>query len=277
MSVIGRKAIIACLVLFALFSASTVWANPVTPALRPAVPRRSFAQLFPGLPLDQLVAVFSDAGLRNTFRSTENPLLRPAPNSGIDVLSAVMERSPTQIVEALVVIPYSGRPLNMLDTYNVIGRIQNISDQLVYSPSRGGFIPLFEQSSRLEGGRRNRPIPDPPPATVLPVTETVYIILRDTFFGDTYFRGVLTAGIHGITYNMTNNAAVWFLVFPVMRAERFSAVLYIEPIAEGTLIYGMAGIDIPPFLIDRINLDFQINRRVSVLINWLREGLRSIH
>ena len=223
------------------------------------------------------MAVFSEAGLRNTFRSDETQLIIPSSNSGIDIMSAVMEKSPTQLVEALVVIPYTRRTLNLLDIYNAIGRIQSISEQLIYSPSRGGYIPLFEQSTRLDGGRRNRPIPDPPPATILPSSETMYINLRDTFFGNTYFRGSLSTGRHGITYYMTNNTAIWFLVFPVMRAERFAAILYVEPIAEGTLVYGMAGIDIPEFIADRVNLGFQINRRVSVLINWLRDGFRSTY
>jgi hypothetical protein len=188
-----------------------------------------------------------------------------------------MEKTPTRLIEALIVVPYNGRVLNKLDAYNAIGRIENISNYLVYSPSRGGHIPLFERSTRLDNGNRNRPIPDPPPAAVLPASETIYLLLRDTFFGNTYFRGTLSEGRHGITYDMTNNTAVWFLLFPVMRAEKFAAILYVEPIREGTLIYGVSGIDIPEFLVDRMNLTSQIDRRVTILINWLSDGLRSIN
>jgi hypothetical protein len=62
-----------------------------------------------------------------------------------------------------------------------------------------------------------------------------------------------------------------------MRAEKFSAILYVEPLTEGMLIYSIAGIDIPEFLAARINLGFQIDRRVTIFINWLRDGLRAIN
>jgi len=277
MATIGHKVIIICFILFPVFSVSTVAANPHSSGSQEIAHLRIFNELFPDLTLEQRRAVFSQSGLRNTFRSNGTPLIVPSPNSGIDVLSAVMEKSPSIIIEALVMVPNRNRTLTMLDTYNAIGRIQNISKQLIYSSSRGGYIPLFEESTRLEEGRRNRPIPDPPPATVLPSSEIIYVHLRDTFFGNTYFRGTFSAGERGITYEMTNNSAVSFLIFPVMRAERFAMVLYVEPILGGTLIYGKAGIDVPDFLLDRINLDLQINRRVSVLINWLRESLLTIH
>jgi len=103
------------------------------------------------------------------------------------------------------------------------------------------------------------------------------MLLRDTFFGNTYFRGTFSESRQGISYNLTNNTAVWFLVFPVMRAERFVTVLYLEPLREGMLIYGVAGIDIPEFLVTRINLASQIDVRLTIFINWLRDGIRSIH
>jgi hypothetical protein len=268
-----NRVAIAGFILFAVFSAPFLDANP----RRSQPSLRSLNQVFPGLTREQRLTASSEAGLRNRFTRSETPLFIPAPNSGIDLLSAAMEKTPTQLVEALVIVPYRGRRLNMLDAYNAIGRIENISDYTIFVSSRGGHVPLFELSTRLENGNRNRPIPDPPPATVLPSSETMYICLRDTFFGNTYFRGDFSVGNHGITYNLTNNTTVWFLLFPVMRAERFSAILYVEPLTEGMLIYSIAGIDIPEFLATRINLGFQIDRRVTIFINWLRDGLRAIN
>jgi len=274
---VGFKAVIISFSIFFIFSLSALEANPRAAAsvLRPQL--RTLNEIFPSLTREQRTRVFSAAGLKNTFTRRETPLITPAPNSGIDLLNAAWEKIPTQLIEALIVVPYSGRALTKLDAYNVIGRIENISNYTVHSPSRGGHIPLFEISTRLDNGNRNRPIPDPPPATVLPSSETIYLLLKDTFFGNTYFRGTFSESRHGITYNLTNNTAVWFLVFPVMRAERFVTVLYLEPLREGMLIYGVAGIDIPEFLVTRINLASQIDVRLTIFINWLRDGIRSIH
>ena len=264
------------LIVFSVFSLSLLEANPRRSAPSAHAPMRSLDEIFPGLGMDYRWRVFSWEGLRNTFLEHEAPLIVPAPHSGIDLLSAVREKNPTQLIEALVVVPYSGRVLTKLDAYNVIGMIQGISDQKIFSYSRETFIPLFEESTRLYNGRRNQPIPDPPPATVLPDSETVYIRLKDTFFGNTFLRGNLTTGRYGITYHLTNNAAVWFLMFPVMRAERFAAILYVEPIAEGMLVYSVAGIAIPEFIANRINLAANIDRRISVFMNWLSDGFWSM-
>jgi len=268
-----KRAVIAGLL---LFSVSLLEASPQINASRTEASLRSLDEIFPDLSRIQRWRVFTVRGLRNTFHRNEAALFIPSSKSGIDLLGTIRDSNPVQTVEALVVVPYSGRTLNTLDAYNAIGRIQNISNYLVYSSSRDRFIPLFEESTRLDNGQRNRPIPDPPPATRLPASETMYICLRDTFFGNTYFRGNLSTGPHGITYSLTNNTAVWYLVFPVMGAEKFAAILYVEPLREGMLIYSVAGIDIPEFIASRINLAFNIDRRVTIFINWLSDGLRAI-
>ena len=188
----------------------------------------------------------------------------------------VRNKNPLQVVEALIVMPYGGRALNKLDIYNAFGRIGAIRSQLTFFYSRDGYAPLFEESTRLYYGRRNRPIPDPPPATALPSSETVYIRLKDTFSITYFLRGNLTTGQHGITYSLTNSATIWFLLFPVMRPERFAAILYVEPIAEGMLVYSVAGIAIPEFIANRTNLAANINRYVTVFMNWLNDGFRSM-
>ena len=245
-------------------------------SLTEASPLRSIDYIFPYLDRNQRAEVFTAEGLRNTFLEHETPLLIPAAGSGVNILGTVMDKNPLQLVEALVVVPYSRRILSKLDAYNAIGRIGDIRNQLIYSYSRDMYIPLFEESTRLYNGRRNRPIPDPPPATELPCSETVYIRLRDTFFGTTYLRGSLTTGSYGITYYLTNNAAIWFLLFPVMRAERFAAILYVEPVAEGMLVYSVAGIAIPEFIANRVNLAANIDRRITVFMNWLSTSFRSM-
>jgi len=256
----------AGILLFSVFSVSLLEAHPL----------RSINDIFPSLGENQRAAIFSTEGLRNTFLQHEAPLLVPAAGSGIDILSAAMAKNPTQLVEALIVVPYSGRTLNKLDAYNVIGSIGSLSAHMFFSYAREMYVPLFEESTRLYQGRRNRPIPDPPPATALPSSEIVYLRLRDASFGTTFLRGTLTTGRYGITYFLTNNAAVWFLMFPVMRAERFAAILYLEPVAEGMLVYSVAGIAVPEFIANRMNLGASIDRRVTVFLNWLSHGLRSI-
>ena len=261
-----NKAVLTGFILVFIFSASPLEAGPL----------RSFGELFPYLSALQKQRVFGRAGLRNTFTINEAPLFTPALNSGIDLMSLVLERNPTQLVEVITVIPYNERPLNILDAYNAMGRIENISNYTYFSTSRNRVIPVFEESTRLENARRNRRIPDPSPATALPSRDTIYFCLDDTFFGKTYLRGDLSLSNYGMTFNITNFAAVWFMLFPVMGAEKFSTILYAEPLEEGMLVYGMAGLDAPQFLIGKMNLINNIDRRITVFISWLRDGFIAI-
>jgi hypothetical protein len=72
---------------------------------------------------------------------------------------------------------------------------------------------------------------------------------------------------------MTNFRDVSYYIFRVMKSDRFSAIIYIEPIKEGILIYSVSGLYLPNFIAKKINLTPNMNRRITVLLNWVIEGL----
>jgi len=255
-------------VLLSVFSVSALMANPTSGL-------RTLNDLFPNLNANQRRNVLSEGGMRNIFFAREKPIFVPASNSGINIMADVMKRTPVQLIETLLVVPYRTRTLTKLDAYNAISQVEKLSTHLVRQ-SRGVDIPLFAEAVRLEGTSRNSYVPDPPPATVLPSSETIHLRIRDYYFGNTYFRGEFKENEHGVTLELTNFLAVWYLVFPVMGAEKFAMVIYMEPIREGMLVYGLAGIDIPEFIAAKINLASNINRRVRIIINWISENLRGI-
>ena len=80
--------------------------------------------------------------------------------------------------------------------------------------------------------------------------------------------------MYGITYSMTNFAAVRYFLVPIMGVERFITIIYLEPVKEGILIYSMTGFYLPGFIADRVNLTPNINRRIEIFINWITDGLR---
>ena len=262
MKAMKEKFIKTCLFLFLVFPAPMLEAQPL----------RSLFDLFPNLSDGQIYSIFSENGIRNVFLAGEPPHFSPASNSRLDILSIIIKKKPTRIVEALRVVQYGEKPLNKLDAFNVIGRISVIS-RYTHPQSKNPII--FQESSRVEG-KRNKPIPDPPPAKALPSSDTIYFYLKDASIGNTYLRGDFSDSGYGITYNFTNSQTIWFLIFPVMSAEKFSMILYAEPLKEGMLIYGMAGIDIPDFIAEMFQLYSSINRRVSVFLNWLSDGFKAI-
>jgi len=238
----------------------------------PGFQTRSFDDIFPDLSQLQKAMAMSSRGIRYSFENGESPSLIPSPASGINLLSRVMAKKPSHIIEALVLMPYNKRELDFLDIYNALRRIKNIQDHTL--SIRGNDIKLFLDTTRLESAQRRRPIPDPPPANILPSSETMYLRFVDQYMGDLYVRGDISMGLYGITYSMSNFRDVFFSIFRIMKAESFSAIIYLEPVKEGILVYSMSGIYIPGFIAHRVNLTPNMNNRITILVNWINEGLR---
>ena len=102
----------------------------------------------------------------------------------------------------------------------------------------------------------------------------MYLRFTDAYIGDLFIRGDISVSLYGITYSMTNFTDIYYSLFRIMRAERFSAIIYLEPVKEGILVYGMSGLYLPGLITKRMNLSSNINVRLTVLIDWITDGLR---
>jgi hypothetical protein len=252
---------------FLLFDAPAL-VYEVSPIFEP----RSFNEIFPGFTESQRIGVMTNTGLRYAFEKDGTPSLIPHPDSGIDLLSIVMSKKPSHIIEALVIVPYTKRELDMLDVYNSLREIRHIKDYTVNSG--GNPINIFKDTTRLDSAQSRKPISDPPPSNMLPYSETVYLCFTDLYMGALYLKGDISISVFGITYSMTNFRDVTYSIFRIMKAERFSAIIYLEPIKEGILVYSMSGLYIPGFIANRVNLTPNMNARIRILVNWITDGLR---
>ena len=264
----SRKAARSFTIVFCLFAV-------IVPTAIAANPLRSFDEIFPGIGENERSGVFSPEGLIRSVRGSENPAFLPAAGSGIDLHDTVMRINPSYIAESLLVIPYHDRTLERLDIYNALGKISDLKGRLYHSHTRDAEIPLFEDATRIESERNTRAIPDPPPARELPRLETTFIRLKDVNFGNSYYRAEMTASTYGITYKLTNFRTLSFLFFPVLRDGKFTAILYMEPLLEGMLVYSMAGADASDFISNRVDIPSAINKRLAVFIAWISDGIKS--
>jgi len=240
----------------------------------PSFETRSFDEIFPNLQANQKRIAFGNVGLRYAFEKGGSPRIIPDPDSGVNLLNRVMSKKPSHVIEALIVVPYNKRELDLLDIYNALGKIKNIQDQIIVV--RQKEYKLFTDTTRLESAQVRKPIPDPPLSNTLPYSETMYLRLVDYSMGDFYLRGEITISLYGLTYSLTNFRDVSYSIFRIMKAEKFIAILYLEPVKEGVLIYSMSGLYIPSFVANRINLNSSMNYRITILINWITSGLRSV-
>lgn len=233
---------------------------------------RSFYDIFPNLTLSQRRLALSKDGLRRYFVNDESPAFIPNPDFGIDLFSNVMKKKPSHLIEALVVLPYKEKELDLLDIYNALGRIENLKDYSILL--NGNDFYVFTESTRIVSDRNRRAISDPLPATMLPFSETMHLRLKEFSMGNLFIRADASISMYGITYSMTNFTDIRYFLVPIMRAERFITIIYLEPVKEGVLIYCMCGFYLPGFIADRVNLTPNINRRITIFVNWITDGLR---
>jgi hypothetical protein len=254
------------------FDDAFIFSAPTLVFEAPVFEPRAFDKVFPDLLLRQKTSVMSERGLRNAFEKNDTPTFLPAKDSGIDLYSKIMAKKPSHIIEALVLLPYGKRELDLIDIYNALRRIKNIQDFTV--TIRGKEYKVFQDTTRLESAQKRKPIPDPPHTDTLPYSEIMYLRFLDKTIGDLYLRGEISVSLYGLTYSLTNFRDVIFSIFTVMKTERFLTLIYLEPVTEGILIYSMSGLYIPSFVSSRINLPSNMNYRVTVLVNWIADGLR---
>jgi len=247
-------------------------ASPLVFEVSPFIGLRSIDDIFPRLSRSQRVMAGSETGLRYSYDKITSSMLRINPDSGVELLSAVAAKNPSHVVEALALVPYNDIRLDLLDIYNALGEVQNIKDHSI--SLNGRDIHIFTETTRLESARNRRPISDPLPADTLPYSDTMYVRFTDAYFGDVYIRADVSFSLYGVTYNMTNFRDVRYALLPLMRAERVSIIIYLEPVKEGILIYSLTGFYLPGLISNSVNLTPSINRRITVLLNWITEGLR---
>jgi len=235
---------------------------------------RSFDELFPSLGESFKKEAYSAEGTIRSLKKDEAFEFLPAPSSGIDLYGSIMKSNPAYLAEALLVIPYQGKVFSRLDAYNALGKISDLKGRLYHSHTRNADVALFQEASRLENEKSGNAVPDPLPSSALPNSETLFIRLKDINFGNCYYRTDMSVTPFGLTYKITNTKNITYLLFTVLREEKFSSILYIEPLTDGMLIYSMAGADASNFIANMIDIPSAISKRLMVFLGWIKDNLK---
>ena len=238
----------------------------------PKFEMRCLDDIFPDFSRGQRIVAMSDEGLRNYFTKDELPSFIPNPDLEIDLLGAVMKKKPSHLIEALIVVPYYSKEFDLLDIYNALGRIEKIKDSTISFEDNEYYI--FTESTRIGSSRNLKAIPDPLPSQSLPFSDTMYVRLKEINLGNLFIRGEISISAYGLTYYMTNFLDVRYFLIPIIKAERYITIIYLEPVKEGLLIYSISGFYMPGFIAERVNLSPSINNRIEILLKWIIEGLR---
>jgi hypothetical protein len=59
-----------------------------------------------------------------------------------------------------------------------------------------------------------------------------------------------------------------------MKENTFTALFYVEPVAEGLLVYSAAAAEVSDFVAKQINIPSALRKRLDVIIGWMVDGIR---
>ena len=237
---------------------------------------RSFNEIFPNISENIKTDVFTENGYVKSSQKESGFIILGNEKSSLNpqIVNMILRNNPGYLVESILVIPGSPRSVTLLDIYNALGKVQLLKGRLYNSATKNQAVPLFEEATRIVSDKKITAIPDPASSAVLPAAETVYIRLRDANFGNTYYRGEMAVIQNGIRYTLSNFRSMSYLFVPVIKEEKFTAQLYIEPIQEGILIYSVAGADISDFFASKIHVESAISKRLAVITGWAADGIK---
>jgi len=235
---------------------------------------RSFNDIFPDIAPAVRQTAFTNEGYSKSAENVPRSALVGS-ISGIDpqIIDSVFVKKPGFLVEAIKVIPDAGNGYSLLDVYNALGNIRGLKGRLYNSFTRKERVPLFEEVTRIESPKKNIPVADPPPASGIPASETVYMRLKDANFGNSFYRGDIALFQRGLRYSLTNYKNISYYFITVIKEEKFTVQLYFEVITEGVLIYSLAGAEVSDFVSSRIDMPSAINKRLEVISSWASEGI----
>jgi hypothetical protein len=237
---------------------------------------RAFNDIFPNLSKDERSEVFSEEGFVKTNTKKSGFDIIGDKTVGIDpaILRKVLDMDPGYLVESISIIPLKPEGVTLLDIYNALGKIRDLKGKLYSSYTRKQYVPLFEEATRIASEKNTASIPDPPPSAAVPQEETVYLKLKDVNFGNSYYRAEAKLFKNGLCYTLTNFRSLSYLFVPIIKEGNFIALLYLEPVKEGVLIYGFAGVNISDFFASKISVNSAISKRLGVITAWAAEGIQ---
>jgi hypothetical protein len=237
---------------------------------------RAFNDIFPNMSKNERSEAFGDDGFVKTNTKKNGFDIIGGNTVGIDpdILKKVLDMDPGYLVESISIIPEKPEDVTLLDIYNALGKIRNLKGKLYSSFTRKQLVPLFEEATRITSEKNTASIPDPPPSAALPQEETAFLKLKDINFGNSYYRAEVKLYKNGLCYTLTNFKSLSYLFVPIIKEGNFIALLYFEPIKEGVLIYGFAGVNISDFFASKISVNSAISKRLGVIASWAADGIQ---
>ncbi|MDR2602064.1 MAG: hypothetical protein LBC53_06405 [Spirochaetaceae bacterium] len=235
---------------------------------------RVLLSIFPDIPQKAFQQIQENGIYINEVQGDEF-LIKPAEHSGLPDVAPKKENENyfKHKIETLIFIK-EAKNRKLIDVYNSLNDIKTLKGRLYYSFTRKKETALFLEAYRMTSEKNHAALLDEPPYTEIPAFQTRYFNLRDVNFGQCYYRAQVLKYGKGLQFTLTNFKAISFLFIPIIKEEDLFINYYIEPLADGVLLYGIIAAQAPNFIENHIDLKSSVIKRVELINGWIIDGLK---
>lgn len=209
-----------------------------------------------------------DTGYSRAVGDASGLAVRPL--AELSMLKRALETEPSHLIESLSVI---NKAASKLGIYNALLKISTLKGRQYFSRTRNRETALFEEASIIASESDRTKQADPPDAEELPASRTVFITVKDANFGNCYYKAVIGTEGAGIRFTLSNFRAVSYLFIPVIKPEKLLIQVYLEPIGEGVVLYGLTGVDTADFAAKTVDVASSIGKRLDLIYKWIADNL----
>jgi hypothetical protein len=194
------------------------------------------------------------------------------PIDEINIARPILQSSPLYIIESLLMLE-NDKPVTKLDIYNALCRINTLKGREYFSSTRGRKAVMFEEASRVVSATNLRKEKDPTYAPSMPPKETIFVMVKDANFGNCYYKAEINTTGNGIRFSLTNFKSINYFI-PVIKQGKLLIHLYLEPLNNGLLVYGLTGVDAADFAEKHVDIPSTITKRLDVIYGWIWDNIK---
>ncbi|MDR0685326.1 MAG: hypothetical protein LBF83_09405 [Spirochaetaceae bacterium] len=211
-------------------------------------------------------------GYSYSVKAREPYSLTIKPVDEINISRPVLESSPMYIIESLLILE-NDKPVTKLDIYNALRGITTLKGREYFSSTRGRSTVMFEEASRVVSASNLKKEKDPAYSSSIPLEETMFVMVKDANFGNCYYRAEIKTAGSGIRFSLTNFKSINYF-FPVIKQGKLLIHLYLEPLSDGLLVYGLTGVDTAAFAEKHVDIPSTIEKRLAVIYGWIWDNIK---
>jgi hypothetical protein len=100
-------------------------------------------------------------------------------------------------------------------------------------------------------------------------------MVDDVNFGKCYYRAEIKSNGAGIWYTLSNFKSISYMLIPAIKPENLIIQLYLEPLDEGVLIYGLTGVSAVDLAGKHVDIPSTISKRLDVIYEWIGDNIKT--